>query len=257
MVPSPEPEPLMSPLSDAVLKSTAESLDALDAAAKDRAVDAIPIGFPRTRNDPDEQESSESVLCALAKTIEAKDPYTRGHGERLAAYAVQLGAVLGVPESDQVALWRGGVLHDLGKLAVPDSILLKPGPLEASERKLMEQHPGMGESICSSLRSLTAVLPLIRHHHERWDGTGYPDGLAKEAIPFFARILQVVDIFDALTTARPYRPALPPGEALQILREQACRGWSDPAVVKAFARIVEQGEPTEAGQRDSDPNLGY
>ena len=193
--------------------------------------------FPQTKSDPDELESSESVLCALAKSIEAKDPYTKGHCERLAAYAVHLGAVLGVGEEDQVPLWRGGFLHDLGKLAVPDSILLKPGPLDSTERKLMEQHPTVGESICSSLQSLRAVLPIIRHHHERWDGTGYPDGLEGEAIPLAARILQVVDIFDALTTPRPYRPALPPGEALRILREEACRGWSDPAVVKVFARI--------------------
>jgi putative two-component system response regulator len=209
----------------------------------------------RTTSDPDELESSESVLCALAKSIEAKDPSTQGHCERLAAYAVHLGAVLGVAEKDQVALWRGGFLHDLGKLAVPDSILLKPGPLDSREWKVMEQHPRVGESICSSLRSLTAVLPIIRHHHERWDGAGYPDGLAEEAIPLAARILQVVDIFDALTTARPYRPALPPGEALWILRKQACRGWSDPAVVKVFARIVQHGGSPEDGRRVNNPRL--
>ena len=205
--------------------------------------------FLRTRSDTEELESSDSVLCALAKSIEAKDPYTKGHCERLAAYAVHLGAVLGLEEKDQVALRRGGFLHDLGKLAVPDSIPLKPGPLDSNERKVMEQHPEVGQSICSSLRSLTAVLPIIRHHHERWDGTGYPDGLAEEAIPLSARILQVVDIFDALTTTRPYRPSLTPGDALWILRDQARRGWSDPAVVKVFARIVDQEKPALDGRQ--------
>ena len=209
--------------------------------------------FLCTKSNTDELESSENVLCALAKSIEAKDPYTKGHCERLAAYAGHLGALLGMEEKDQVALWRGGFLHDLGKLAVPDSILLKPGPLDSNERKVMEQHPKVGESICSSLRSLTAVLPIIRHHHERWDGTGYPDGLAGEAIPLSARILQVADIFDALTTVRPYRPALIPGDGLWILRKQACRGWSDPAVVKVFARIMEKGLPTQYGRRGNDP----
>ncbi len=187
--------------------------------------------FLRIKRFTDDLESAEAVLCTLAKSIEAKDPYTEGHCERLAEAAVRLGRALGLPPDDLKALHRGGFLHDLGKVAVTEAILLKPGPLAPEERIVMQRHPLVGEEICRPLRSLQSVLPIIRHHHERGDGSGYPDGLPAEAIPFPARILQVVDVFDALTTDRPYRKALPPEAALECLGAEARRGWWDPVVV--------------------------
>lgn len=186
----------------------------------------------------DELESAEAVLCTLGKSIEARDAYTEGHCERLADYAGSLGRVLGLPDADLSALRRGAYLHDLGKVAVPDAILLKNGPLTPEERRMMQQHPLVGEEICRPLRSFQAVLPIIRHHHERWDGSGYPDGLQGEAIPLTARVLQVVDVYDAITTDRPYRRALPSGAALETIEAEARRGWWDPRVVQAFREVV-------------------
>ena len=196
----------------------------------------------------DELEHAETMLLTLGRTVEAKDPYTQGHCERLAAYSVALGRVLGLPPDDLTALDRGGALHDLGKIGIPDAILLKPAGLTKAEWAIMREHPVIGERICLPLRSLKRVLPIIRHHHERWDGGGYPDGLAGEAIPLTARILQVVDIFDALTTERPYKPALSQATALAALREEAARGWRDPGVVEPFIALVERGSLPEVGQ---------
>jgi putative two-component system response regulator len=195
----------------------------------------------------DELESAEAVLMSLANSIEAKDAYTEGHCERLAESAVGLGKTLEVDEGLLTALRRGAYLHDLGKVAVPERILLKPGPLTVEEREIVERHPAIGERICSPLRSLQPVLPIIRHHHERWDGSGYPDGLAETAIPFGARILQVVDVFDALTTDRPYRKALAWAEALAILAEETRKGWWDPSIAEAFMALVERRASTSEG----------
>lgn len=186
----------------------------------------------------DELESAEAVLCTLAKSIEAKDPCTEGHCERLASLSVLLGQALGLTDGALTALRRGGYLHDLGKVAVPEVILLKPGPLTPEERVVMQRHPLVGEAICRPLRSLRAVLPIIRHHHERGDGSGYPEGLRGEAIPLTARILQVVDIYDALIIDRPYRQALPPDRALDVLDAETQRGWWDPEVVRAFRSLI-------------------
>jgi putative two-component system response regulator len=163
----------------------------------------------RLKQFTDELDNAETVLFSLALTIEAKDPYTEGHCDRLSKYSVALGEKLGLPEDLRVALRRGGLIHDIGKLAVPESILLKPGPLTPEERKIMEQHTITGERICAPLRSFRHVLPIIRHHHEKWDGSGYPDGLKSEQIPLTARILQITDIYDALTTDRPYPRLFP------------------------------------------------
>lgn len=189
----------------------------------------------------DELEHAEAMLLALGRTVEAKDPYTEGHCERLAAYSVALGRQLGLPPEELTALDRGGVLHDLGKIGSPDAILLKPSGLSDAEWVIMREHPVIGEQICLPLRSLKRVLPIIRHHHERWDGSGYPDGLAGEAIPLTARVLQVVDIFDALRTARPYKPALSLQTACDTLRDEVARGWRDPGVVGPFIELVERG----------------
>ncbi len=196
----------------------------------------------------DELEHAEAMLLTLGRTVEARDPYTQGHCERLAAYSVALGQKLGLPPEELTALDRGGVLHDLGKIGIPDAILLKPGGLSEAERARMCEHPVIGERICLPLRLLKRVLPIIRHHHERWDGSGYPDGLAGEAIPLTARILQVVDIFDALRTVRPYKPALSLTTACDALRDEVARGWRDPGVVGPFIELVELPEAPEPAE---------
>lgn len=186
----------------------------------------------------DELESAESVLFMLARSIEAKDPYTEGHCDRLSRYSSALAARLALPEDQQVALRRAGIVHDIGKVSVPEHILLKPGPLSHEEREIMEAHPIVGERICSPLKSFRMVLPIIRHHHEHQDGTGYPDKLRGEQIPIAAKIMQIVDVFDALTTNRPYRAALSVEKAFTILREECRRGWWDLRVVIAFEEML-------------------
>src|SRR5258706_15893623 len=181
----------------------------------------------RLKHRTDELERAESVLFSLARSIEGKDPYTHGHCERLADYSACLGQHIGLSEEQTIALRRSGVVHDVGKIAVPDAILLKPGGLTEEEWKLIREHPLVGERICAPLKSFRLVLPIIRHHHEKLDGSGYPDGLRGEAIPVTARIMTTVDIYDALSTDRPYRKALPMAEALGVMREEVSRGWWD------------------------------
>jgi len=192
----------------------------------------------RLKHFTDELDNAEAVLFSLALTIEAKDPYTEGHCDRLSKYSVDLGEKLGLPEDLRVALRRGGLIHDIGKLAVPEHILLKPGPLTPEERKIMEQHTVIGERICAPLRSFRHVLPIIRHHHEKQDGSGYPDGLKGADVPLTARILQITDIYDALTTDRPYRKALSTEKAFSIMREEVTRGWWDGSILDKFEAVV-------------------
>jgi len=189
----------------------------------------------------DELERAESVLCALALSIEGKDPYTEGHCERLSHYSVALGKRMGQPEEVLIALRRGGIVHDIGKVAVPDAILLKPGRLTPQEMDVIRQHPVVGERICAPLNSFRMVLPIIRHHHEKLDGTGYPDGLRGDSIPLGARILTIVDVFDALTTERPYKSALGRDEALQVMADEVRRGWWDPEIFRIFCEIAPAG----------------
>jgi putative two-component system response regulator len=190
----------------------------------------------------DELENAEAVLFALALGIEARDPYTGNHCERLARYATELGQHLGLEGDDLVALKRGGYLHDLGKVSIPDEILKKGSHLTPEEWQIMKQHPIIGETICMPLRSFRNVLPIIRHHHEHWNGSGYPDGLKGEDIPLLARVLQVVDIYDALRTARPYKPALGHDEAERTIRREAANGLWDPELVSAFFAMLKQKE---------------
>lgn len=187
----------------------------------------------------DQLEHVEAVLLLLAQCVEARDPYTAGHCDRLSRYSVALGQRLGLGPGHLQALSTAGVVHDLGKIATPDAILLKRGPLTPSERRVIEQHPVVGEELCRPIRSFALVRPIIRHHHERWDGSGYPDGLRGIAIPVTARILTVVDVFDALTTERPYRSAGTSAAAIEILEKESARGWYDPEVVGAFRELAE------------------
>ena len=202
----------------------------------------------RLKQFTDELDNAETVLSSLALSIEAKDPYTEGHCDRLSKYSVAVAEKLGLPEDLRVALRRGGLVHDIGKLSVPEHILLKPGPLTPEERKIMEQHTIMGERICAPLRSFRHVLPIIRSHHEKWDGSGYPDGLKGEQIPLTARILQITDIYDALTTDRPYRKALPQETAFAIVREEVKRGWWDGSILDEFEAAVHGYELAQPGR---------
>ena len=188
----------------------------------------------------DELETADSVLCTLGLSVEARDPYTEGHCERLAQNATDLGRFLGIEEESIVALRRGGYLHDLGKIAVPDEILKKGSDLTAAEWAIMKQHPVTGETICRPLRSLRLVLPIIRHHHEHSDGSGYPDGLREAEIPLLPRILQVVDIYDALRTARPYKPALGHEQAAVTMRNEARSGLWDGELVAEFFGMLDK-----------------
>jgi putative two-component system response regulator len=192
----------------------------------------------RLKQYTDELENAEAVLFSLAHSIEARDPYTHGHCERLAEMSARMGERLGVPEEQIKALRRAGVVHDIGKVAVPDSILLKPGPLTADETKVMQKHPVIGERICAPLKTFRLVLPIIRHHHEKHNGTGYPDGLSGEGIPLTARILQLSDVYDALTTDRPYKVAFTPEVALDLMEEEAERGWWDRGLFEAFREMI-------------------
>jgi putative two-component system response regulator len=188
----------------------------------------------------DELETADSVLCTLGLSVEARDPYTEGHCERLARNAVDLGRFLGLEEESIVALQRGGYLHDLGKIVVPDEILKKGSDLTPDEWAIMKRHPVTGETICRPLRSLRLVLPIIRHHHEHSDGSGYPDGLRVGEIPLLPRILQVVDIYDALRTARPYKPALGHDQAAVTMRAEAQSGLWDEELVSEFFGMLDK-----------------
>jgi putative two-component system response regulator len=188
----------------------------------------------------DELETADSVLCTLGLSVEARDPYTEGHCERLARDAADLGRFLGVDDESIVALERGGYLHDLGKIAVPDEILKKGSDLTPAEWEIMKKHPVTGETICRPLKSLRRVLPIIRYHHEHSDGSGYPDGLRAAEIPLLPRILQVVDIYDALRTARPYKPALGHEQAAMTMRAEAQSGLWDEELVSEFFVMLDK-----------------
>jgi putative two-component system response regulator len=206
-----------------------------------RTVRAHVRSLLRTRRYTDHLDSAESVILSLALTIETRDAYTEGHCRRLSEYAVALGRQLALSEADLDALRSGGILHDIGKVGIPDVVLLKRGPLTRDEFEIMKQHTVIGERLCSKVSSLDHVRPIVRHHHERLDGTGYPDGLRGEAIPLLAQIVGVVDVFDALTTDRPYRQAATREEACSELEEEATRGWRRADLVDRFTSLVRAG----------------
>lgn len=192
----------------------------------------------RQKRIVDSLEEAETILFALAQTVEQRDKETSYHCQRLAALSVALGSAIGLPDEDLLALYRGGFLHDIGKVAIPDAILFKQGELTPEEWVVMRSHTWKGEEICRPMRSLRPVLPIIRNHHERWDGSGYPDGLKGEDIPLLARILQLADIFDALTSQRSYKEAFSVDEAIRQLRHEADMGWRDPELVSVFCEVV-------------------
>jgi putative two-component system response regulator len=231
------------------LSDTEDRIEGINAGADDFL--SKPIDFnellARTRSllrlkqYTDELEHAEVVLFSLARSIEARDTYTRGHCERLADMSVRLGAKLGLSEDELKALRRAGIVHDIGKVVVPDAILLKPGPLSGGEREVMRKHPVVGEEICAPLRTFRLVLPIIRHHHERHDGSGYPDGLRGWQIPVTAAVLQLADVYDALTTDRPYRQASASEVALRIMYEECERGWWDRKLLDSFTEMIGNG----------------
>jgi len=192
----------------------------------------------RLKRFTDELESAESVIVSLALTVEARDAYTEGHCDRLSSYAVALGRAIGLSPDELSALRRGGLLHDVGKVGIPDAVLLKHGRLTSDEYQLVKQHTIIGERLCSGLRSLAAVRPIIRQHHERLDGTGYPDGLRGSAVSLLAQIIGVVDAFDAMTTDRPYRASLGAERAIDELRGDAARGAMDSTLVETFVAFA-------------------
>ena len=194
----------------------------------------------RIKQFTDELEHAETVLFSLALSIEAKDLYTEGHCDRLSKQSVALGRRIGLPEDQLIALRRGAMVHDLGKIAISERILQKAGPLSADEWVLMKKHPEIGERICRPLRSFGLVLPIIRHHHERLDGSGYPDGLKNGAIPLTARVLTTVDVYDALTTDRPYRQAFSPEKAFAIIGIEVKRGWWDGDLVAELQALLRE-----------------
>jgi putative two-component system response regulator len=182
-------------------------------------------------------ENTESVIFTMAAAVEAKDVTTGEHLQRMTYYAGLLGQVLGLGDHELRLLRYGAILHDIGKVGVSEEILSKPGPLDEYEWAEMRQHPVVGEKICAQLRFARDVCPIIRHHHERWDGTGYTDALSGEGIPPLARVIGVIDAYDAMTSHRPYRKALPEEEALGRLIEGAGTQW-DPQVVQQFVKFL-------------------
>jgi putative two-component system response regulator len=199
----------------------------------------------RIRHYTDDLDSAESVVVSLALAIEARDGATAGHCERLARYAVMLGRTLGLDEDTLTALHRGGFLHDLGKIGIPDAVLLKPGRLTSHEYDLMKQHTVIGDHLCGLSHLLRDVQPIVRHHHERLNGSGYPDGLRGSAIPVVAQVMAVVDVFDALTTPRSYKAALPIARAADELLNDVRGGRLGRDIVAAFLDHV---APTDENQ---------
>ncbi len=189
-----------------------------------------------------ELDHAEQIIFSLARTVEAKDKYTEGHSERLSIMGTKLGRKINLHDQDLTILRRGGILHDIGKIAIKDSILQKAGPLTDEEFEVIKTHPAEGERICAPLKSLKPILPVILHHHEKYDGSGYPAGLQGSDIPIHARIMGIVDCFDALTTTRSYRPSMSIDKALGIMENETSLGKWDPYLFQKLVEIIENME---------------
>jgi putative two-component system response regulator len=194
---------------------------------------------------------AESVALSLARAVASKDGYSSGHVEQAANFAVAFGKALGLDAAELKMLRYGAILHNVGKIAIPDSILEKTGPLTPRERALFHQHPRVGCDICAPLKPLAPVLPIIRHHKEHFDGTGYPDGLRGDEIPVKAQIVGIVDVYSALTNDRPFRRAKSQNEAIEILRHRAKQGIHDPELVDRFCDMIKEEAPSENVDNDS------
>jgi putative two-component system response regulator len=237
------PVVLVTALDDAELR-----LQGLTAGADDFLIKPIDTrqlvtrvrALSRLKRYTDDLDAAGSIITTLAVMIEARDGHAEGHCHRMANYATALGRTLGLDPAELQALHRGGFLHDIGMLAIPDSVLRKPGAIEPEEFELVKSHTVIGDTLCANLRSLRAVRPIVRHHHERLDGSGYPDGLRGDAVPLLAQIIGVVDAYDAVTTNRPYQRAQSSDEGIRVLRRQVESGWRSAKVVDAFADLVAQ-----------------
>ena len=185
-------------------------------------------------------DHAEQVLFSIAKAVESRDPVTGDHCERLCNLGQKFGEFLQLPRQTIRDLMWGGYLHDIGKIGIPDAILLKPDRFTSEERAIMCQHVIIGENICRPLRTMQGVLPLIRHHHERWDGSGYPDGLVGDEIPLIAQVFQILDIYDALRSERPYKSSWSLAETKKIMNEETDKGWRNPDLVRQFWEFIEQ-----------------
>ncbi|MFO1520434.1 MAG: response regulator [bacterium] len=190
----------------------------------------------------DDIEMSEDIIFTLADLLEAKDIYTRGHSERVARYSVALAQFIGLPEAEIETIRRGALLHDIGKIGVRESVLNKPDRLSMEELAHIRSHPARGCEICKSLKSLQNSLPIIRHHHERVDGQGYPDGIQMSEITLGARIVSIVDAYDAMTSNRPYRKGIPPSDAIKIFEREMGMGQWDPQLVQQWINLVKKSQ---------------
>lgn len=195
----------------------------------------------RIKRHVDEMDSASAIISTLAVMVETRDGHSEGHCHRMANYATALGRALGLPEGDIQALHRGGFLHDIGMLAIPDSLLRTPGPLKPEDYALIRSHTVVGDDLCGNLRSLQAIRPIVRSHHERQDGSGYPDGLSGDEVPLLAQIIGICDAFDAITSKRAYHEQQPASIALTVLQRQVELGWRDARLVAVFSELVQQG----------------
>lgn len=195
----------------------------------------------RLKHITEQLDSAEDIILSLANATEAKDPYTEGHTGRVSNYCLLLGKALNLEKMDLRALEMGGILHDIGKIGILDVILNKNGKLTAEEYEKMKLHPVIGYKIVQPLKSFARVLPIVRHHHERYDGKGYPDGLKQEEIPLLARITAVADVYDAITTDRPYRPAMSLPEVWETMTQMSGRHL-DLELVKIFMELIEKNK---------------
>jgi putative two-component system response regulator len=242
----------------AAIDSPQEKLDALEAGADDiltkplnRAELTVRLrSLLRIHRFNQELIGAESVAMALARAVAAKDGYAQSHLEKVASYAVMLGSALGMSAAELKVLKYGAILHNVGKIAIPDAVLEKTGPLTPREMALFQQHPRIGCDICAPLKPLRPVLPIIRHHKEHWDGTGYPDGLKGDQIPLGAQIVGIVDVYTALTSNRPYRKAVPHAVAVKTLRDQANQGWYQPKLVEQFLACLDSSRCQAADPPD-------
>jgi putative two-component system response regulator len=192
----------------------------------------------RLKRYTDDLDSAAAIITTLAVMIENRDGRSEGHCHRIANHAAAIGRALGLGAADVQALHRGGFLHDIGMLAISPAVLLTPGRLQPEEFEIVKSHTIIGDELCRNLRTLQPVRPIVRHHHERLDGTGYPDGLQGSDVPLLAQIVGVVDTYDAVTSSRPYQPRMSGEQALAVLREEVACGWRQAAIVEAFAELM-------------------